>query len=320
MISRRSLLTSATALGVSALLPAQSFAKAPMLGIAPAKVSRYKFGAFELTAISDGQVTLDQPWTVFGENQKPETVQAFAKKYNLPADKHTITFTPVIVNTGNEVVLFDTGWGSGNPGRGQFAATLGAAGYTLDQIDVVVLTHFHPDHMGGLMDGDKPVFPNARYVMGEAEHNFWTNPAQDAGGTADFYKLTKAKVTPLAAKTTFVKGEGTAVAGITGIETPGHTPGHMSWRLESEGKQLVVTGDICNHAVLSMQQPKWHVLFDMDKELAVKTRMRMLDMLATDRIPMVGYHMPFPAVGFVEKHRNPDIHYHWDAASYQFTM
>jgi hypothetical protein len=94
----------------------------------------------------------------------------------------------------------------------------------------------------------------------------------------------------------------------------------MSWRVESEGKQLVVSGDVCNHHILSMERPTWHVLFDMDKERAVATRLRFLDMLATDRIPLVGYHMPFPAVGFVEKHRHPDLHYHWEAASYQFTL
>ena len=295
-------------------------AKAPMLGIAPASIHRYKFGGLEMTAIRDGQVTLDQPWTVFGENEKPEAVQAFAKANDLPADKHTITFTPLIVNTGNEVVLFDTGWGSGNPGRGELAASIAKAGYTLDQIDVVILTHYHPDHMGGLMDGDKPVFANARYVMSEAENNFWTNPAQDTGGTADFFKLTKAKVVPLAAKTTFVKDGGSAVSGITAMSTPGHTPGHTSWRLESEGKQLIVTGDTCNHAVLSMQKPRWHVLFDMDKEQAVATRIKMLDMLAHDRIPMVGYHMPFPAIGFVDKHKGDGGHYHWLPATYQFTQ
>lgn len=320
MLSRRDFLYVSAAAVAAAAVPRAALAKAPMLGAAPATISRCKVGGMELTSIRDGQVTLDKPWTVFGENQKPAVVQAFAAANDLPADKHTITFTPLLVNTGNELVLFDTGWGSGNPGRGQLAASIAAAGYTLDQIDVVVLTHYHPDHMGGLMDGDKPVFPNARYVTGEAENNFWTNPKQDAGDTADFFKLTKAKVAPLAAKTTFVKEGGTAASGITGMATPGHTPGHMSWRLESEGKQLIVTGDTCNHAVLSMQKPRWHVLFDMDKELAVKTRLRMLDMLAADNIPMVGYHMPFPAIGFVEKHKGDGGHYHFIPASYQFTM
>lgn len=316
MISRRDFLFIS---GAVALQPSLAFAKAPMLGTAPASIHRYKVGDFEFTAIRDGQVTLDKPWTVFGEDQKPEVVQAFAKKRHLPTDKHTITFTPLVVNTGNELVLFDTGWGSGNPGRGQLAATLGVAGYKLDQIDVVVLTHCHPDHIGGLMDGDKPVFPNARYVIGEAEYNFWTNPAQNAGGTADFYNLTKAKMSPLAAKATFVKEGGSAVSGITAMSTPGHTPGHTSFHVESAGQQLLISGDTCNHATLSMEQPTWHVLFDMDKEQAVKTRLRILDMLATDRIPLAGYHMPFPAIGFVEKYVRPYMHYHWEPASYEFT-
>ncbi len=320
MISRRHLITSTAALAATAALPASAFAKAPMLGIAPANVHRYKIGGFEVTAIRDGQVTLDQPWTVFGENQKPERVQKTAAFHGLPTDKHTISFTPVIVNTGNELVLFDTGWGTGNPGRGTMTASLAAAGYSLDQIDVVCLTHYHPDHMGGLMDGDKPVFPNARYVFGEAENNFWTNAAQDAGGTKDFYALTKAKVSPLLAKSTFVKGEGAAATGITAVETFGHTPGHVSYRIESEGKQAMITGDICNHHILSMQKPNWHVLFDMDKEAAVATRNRVLDMLATDKIAMIGYHMPFPAVGFVSRSDTGGRHYHWEPVSYQFTM
>jgi glyoxylase-like metal-dependent hydrolase (beta-lactamase superfamily II) len=287
MITRREILGTSAALLAGSIVPATAEAAAPMLGIKPSNVHRYKMGDFEVTAIRDGQVTLDKPWQVFGENQTEETVRKLARRLHLPEDKHTITFTPVIVNTGKEVVLFDTGWGAGNPGRGELAGSLAAAGYTLDQIDVVVLTHCHPDHMGGLMDGDKPVFPKARYVAGETEYNFWSNAAQDAGGTKDFYQLTKAKLTPLAAKTTFVKGEASVATGITAMETHGHTPGHMSYRIESNGVQAVVSGDVCNHSVLSMQKPNWHVLFDMDKDTAVKTRNSFLDMLAKDKIALI---------------------------------
>ena len=142
MISRRNFLASTAALSAVSVLPGLAVAKAPMLGSAPAVVHRYKFGAFELTAIRDGQVTLDNPQQVFGEDQTVDTVAKLAARYYLPTDKHTITFTPVIVNTGNELVLFDTGWGSGNPGRGQLASTLAAAGYTAEQIDVVINTIF----------------------------------------------------------------------------------------------------------------------------------------------------------------------------------
>ncbi len=318
MITRRQLLGTSAALAAGAVTTGSAFAAAPMLGAMPASVHRYKLGDLEVTAMSDGLVTLPEPWTVFGENQKPETVKKLAAEYFLPTETHSISFTPVVVNTGKELVLFDTGWGAGNPGRGQLAVSLAAGGYTTDQIDVVVLTHCHPDHMGGLMDGDKPVFKNARYVVGETEYNFWSNAAQDTGGTKDFYQLTKAKLTPLAAKTTFVKADGAVAAGITAVATHGHTPGHMSYRLESAGKQAIVSGDVCNHSVLSMQKPEWHVLFDMDKEKAVATRKSFLDMMSTDRIPLIGYHMPFPAVGFVEKHRRGGTHFHWQPASYQF--
>ncbi len=320
MVSRRDLFKSGAALAAATAFPSVALAKSPMLGISPASIHRYKIGELELTAIRDGQVTLPDPWTVFGENQKPERVRAASRYHGLPEDKHTITFTPVVVNTGSELVLFDTGWGSGNPGRGQLAASLAAAGYTTDQIDVVCLTHCHPDHMGGLMDGATPVFKNARYVVGEDEYNFWSNANQDAGGTKDFYQLTKAKLTPLAAKTTFVKNDGVAASGITAVSTPGHTPGHTSFRLSSGNQQAMITGDICNHHILSMQKPDWHVLFDMDKEGAATTRKRVLDMLSKDKIPMLGYHMPFPAVGYVKASNNGGRHYHWDPVSYQLTM
>jgi glyoxylase-like metal-dependent hydrolase (beta-lactamase superfamily II) len=319
MVTRRGFLASSAALGAASLLPAQGLAKAPMLGLAPAAFHRYKFGGFEFTALLDGQITLDKPGAIFGEDQKPEVVEALLKANYLPTDKHVITFTPVVINTGKEMVLFDTGWGAaGRPGRGNLKSLLAAAGFTPDQIDVVVITHCHPDHMGGLMEDGKPLCPNARYVIGEAEYNFWSAPAQMAGATEDFAKLVAANVTPLRDKTAFVKGEGEAVPGIRAIETHGHTPGHLSWRIETEGKQLIAGGDFCNHSVLSLQRPDWHVLFDMDKDKAVASRRMMLDMLATDRIPFTSYHMPFPALGYVEK--AADGGYRFVPATYQFTL
>ncbi len=318
MLTRRFFLSSAAAASAAAVLPASAFAKAPLMGASPAMVMRYKIGGMDLSAIADGGVTFPKPWEIFGEDQNPVAVRQLAAAQNLPIDKQTITFTPCVVNTGNELVLFDTGWGSGNPGRGLMSDSLKAAGYTLDQIDVVVLTHYHPDHMGGLMDGDKPVFPNARYVFPEADHNYWTNAKQDAGATKDFYALTKAKVVPLAEKASFIKNGGEVVKGITALSTPGHTPGHTSYHLESEGQRLLITGDICNHFVLSLQRPKWHVNFDMDKETATKTRLQTLDMVCTDRLPVMAFHFPFPCVGFIHKERSAEPSYYWHTAAYAF--
>ena len=127
----------------------------------------------------------------------------------LPANKMAIPFTPVIVNTGNELVLFDTGNGGGRgPTRGHLLKSIAAAGFKPEQIDIVVITHFHPDHIGGIMNGDKPTFPNARYVTGEAEYNFWTS--KKLAGSSDKkmqgrVKLVNAKVKPVAEKMTFLK-------------------------------------------------------------------------------------------------------------------
>jgi glyoxylase-like metal-dependent hydrolase (beta-lactamase superfamily II) len=117
---------------------------------------------------------------------------------------------------------------------------------------------------------------------------------------------------------TFVKDGGDVVAGIRSIEAFGHTPGHCAWNVESAGKRIVIGGDFCNHYVLSLRYPDWHVSFDMDKDMGVATRKRMLDMLSTDRVPFTSYHMPFPAVGFVEKGADGD--YRFVPATYQMLL
>ena len=110
-----------------------------------------------------------------------------------------------------------------------------------------------------------------------------------------------AKVQPLAEKLTFIEDQGEVVPGIHGLDAFGHSPGHMIFRVESEGKAMMLTADTANHYVLSLQRPDWEVRFDMDKAQAAATRKKVFDMIATDRIPFIGYHMPFPAAGFAEK-------------------
>ena len=120
---------------------------------------------------------------------------------------------------------------------------------------------------------------------------------------------------PIAGKATFIQPGDAVVSGIEALESHGHTPGHMSYHIESGGQRLVVLGDVCNHFIVSMQRPDWHVRFDMDKEGAVAARKNMLGMIAADRIAMVGYHMPYPSVGFVEAMGDG---FRWVPASYQF--
>lgn len=319
--NRRHVLTAAAGVAALAAVPgAPAHARAPMLGTVASTFHRVKLGKFEITTISDGAVAVPKVHPIFGHNQSVEDVAAHMQANFLPGDKMSIGFTPVVVNTGSQLVLFDTGNGSGRGAtRGLLAAALLNAGYKPEQIDIVVLTHFHPDHIGGLIEAGRTMFPNARYVTGEAEYNFWSkqDPAGSNETMATRAKLVQAKVVPLAEKMTFIKDGVDVVTGITSVSTFGHTPGHFAFNIESEGKRLVLWADACNHYVASLQKPDWHVVFDMDKDAAIASRKKILGMVAADKVPATGYHMPFPALGYVEPQGDA---YRWVPVSYQFDL
>ncbi len=298
-----------------------TLAKAPMGGAPYTPFRRIKLGAFEVMTVSDGFANVSRVFPIFGHNQSAETVANHMQQNNLPGNAMQIGFAPVIVNTGNALVLFDTGNGSGRgPTRGHLTKALANAGLSPEQVDVVVLTHFHPDHIGGLSEGGKPTFPNARYVTGEAENNYWTSKRVTESTDKNMQarsKLVQSKVVPLADKTKFIKGGVDVVSGITAIEAFGHTPGHMIYNIESNGKRLLLFADATNHYVASLQKPEWHVIFDMDKDAAIASRKKILDMAAADKVPTTGYHMPFPAVGFIEKVGDA---YRWVPISYQLDI
>jgi glyoxylase-like metal-dependent hydrolase (beta-lactamase superfamily II) len=281
--------------------------------------NQFKLGSFKFTVVKDGGVVGEKPNETFGTNQTPETVQALLAKNFLPTDKFVNTFAPFVVDTGSEVILVDTGFGESGraKGNGQLAAGLKAAGYSTDDITIVALTHLHGDHIGGLMEGGKPAFAKARYVAGKTEYDFWTDKAREGTPAEGGHKAVLANVVPLAEKMTFI-GEGDTIAsGITAMMAPGHTPGHMIFNIESDGKRLIATGDTANHYILSLQNPTWEVRFDMDKAQAAATRKKVFDMISADKVPFLGYHMPFPAVGYAEVYESG---YRFVPKTYQFDL
>lgn len=286
-LNRRTLLSTSLAtpfLGLAASLPAR--AEAPGMGASFARHRRFTLGSFEVTTLLAGTTPRENPQGIFGTNVSPEEFAEVSAANFLSTEVSQFFFTPVVVNTGAELILFDTGLSPDG-----ITGALSAAGYSPDQVDIVVITHMHGDHIGGLSDGTTPTFPNARYVTGQMEFDHW-----DMSGNEGF----EGKVRPLAENMTFLEADQDVVTGITSVAAYGHTPGHMGYHIESEGARLMLFADLANHPVWSLAHPDWEVRFDADKEMAAQSRRDVLGMIAADRIPAVGYHMPFPALGFVE--------------------
>ncbi|WP_291737625.1 MBL fold metallo-hydrolase [Leisingera sp. F5] len=289
-LSRRAALAGAAALPLAA-------AATPVLagahgGRAEAPTAHsFKLGEMPVTTLLDASSLRDGPKPLFGAAASDAEFAEVSAENFVSAETLQFYFTPTLVDTGAELVLFDTGLGAGG-----IAKALTAAGVTPDQINVVVITHMHPDHIGGLMTDGAPTFANARYIMGSAEYNFWSK--MEAGNRVG--DLVASNVTPLTEKTTFIDNGASVAPGVTAMASFGHTPGHMGFMLESGGRQLLLTADLANHYVYSFARPDWAFSFDADAEAASASRRRVLGMLAADKVPMIGYHMPFPAAGFVE--------------------
>jgi len=289
-------------------------------------IYRFKLGGFEVATIMDSKVIRSGLTPSFGGEAGAAEVKALAAAARIDADRYEHPFTPMLVNTGKELVLFDTGNGSlsaeyeqmkGRLPPGNLVARMVQAGYKPEDVDVVVLTHGHPDHIGGLTKGGQPVFPNARYVFGAAEFDFW-NKGENIREARKFNRELYMKIAvPLANRGTMIKPGDEVVPGIRAVDAAGHSPGLLAFTIESEGKRLINWADTCNHYVVAIQRPDLHLDVDDDKEKAVATRKRILDMVATDKLFVAGFHMPFPGLGWVEKTSGG---YRWVPHSYQMNL
>lgn len=301
-------------------LPSVARAAAPMLGGAQPKFWRYKLGAFELTTISDSEAFIDGPYPLIGGNASEAEVRKLMRDNHLPEKRYQPGFSPTLLNTGKELILIDAGNGSSGfvprPHGGWLAAQLGPAGFKPEDVDIVLLSHGHPDHIGGIIENGAPLFRNARYVIGAIEHNFWA-PADKhtSGDLAGFASVYRANTSGLTPKFSFIKPGDEVVPGVRALEAYGHTPGHLAFHIESQGRAILFWGDIAHHHVASLARPGWLNVFDTDKEQAALTRKRVLDMVASDGIAVIAYHMPFPSTGYVE--RLDATGYRWVPHSFQ---
>ena len=310
-LTRRTVVAGSGALGTAALLPSGAFAKAPLSTTQTVGFPRFKLGNFDVIALHDGSVAFPLPKGFVRNATDADVAKAFADT-GLPSDKLTITFTTMVVNTGDKVVLFDTGFGNnGQPTTGNTAAALAAAGIAAKDVDAVVFSHFHGDHISGVRSKEGAlVYPNAQIMVPEAEWAFWMDDAKMSAapdGMKGNFALVRKQFGPEKDIQRFVWGK-EIIPGITTVQADGHTPGHTAFVIASGNEKMMYVADITNHPALFARRPEWQAMFDMDGERAIVTRRKILDMAAAENLRLSFYHAPFPATGFVVK----------DGAGYEF--
>jgi len=313
-LSRRQLVTGAATVTAATALPpfVAARAAAPPIGKQAPGIYRYKVGSFELTVVTDGGNNNPLPDN-FISAPRADVNAALTADF-LPADRVIGAYNPAVVNTGSRLVALDTGLGLGmyqqsSGAVGQYHTNLQAAGIDRNAVDTVIISHFHADHINGLVGpDDKPAFPNAEVLVPAPEWAFWA----DESNTSKLPEIARPQMpnfkrvfNVLGNKVTKYEGDKELMSGIRSISTPGHTPGHMSLLVSSGDAKMIYQADVtAGPAILFVRNPDWQFVYDTDKTLAVETRKKFYDMAAAEKVLLQGYHFAFPSRGYVEKAGN----------------
>jgi len=307
----------AALLGTAAVAAMPTFAgiparaAVPIIGKQAPSFYRYKVGDIEITAVADGVNRFKRP-DDFVSNVKPDEVKAALAASYMDTDVIENTYTPIVINTGGKLVLVDTGIGEAayrqSGGKmGQFLTNAAAAGFDPKDFDTVVISHYHGDHVNGLLRADNSLtFPNAEILVPANEHKFWMDDGEMARAPNErvqgLFKNNRRVFSGEVLKRlrTYEWGK-EVVPGMLAVGTPGHSPGHTSHVVSSGSAKVYVQADVTHVPYLFARHPDWHAFYDQDAAMAQETRHKVYDMLAAEKMMVQGFHYPFPSRAYIEK-------------------
>lgn len=302
LMGRRQALWRPIALGAGAATAAHASARGSgrvIGGQAPA-FYRFQFGDAEMTLVSDGPILSGDPKVTFRGAPKEEIDRVLLASL-LPTDKLVLEQNILVMNSGGKTVVFDTGMGPSKafgPKAGRFLQNLVASGIDPAEVDAVVLSHAHADHVAGLLtqDGSR-AFPNAQLYIEQTDFEFWTSADKTGSRRAVLHDHAARSLLPNRDRIVFIRDGQEFLPGIQAMLTPGHSPGHMIFMISSGGKTLSYIADLGRHHILNVETPRLQFIGDTDMDQCVASRLRAFDMLAANRIPVISCHYPWPGLG-----------------------